>query len=492
MCKVFKFIFLMCLFGSLSGCFKGKSVDLIIHNAHIHTLNDKEDVFEAIAIKDGKIIEAGPERQILNRYRSKDEIDAGGKDIYPGFTDSYGHIIDFAKRKLCVDLTGTRSYDELLVRLEKHDQLNTNSFIIGQGLDTSLWNSKEKLTNGRLNKLFPKKFVCLYLLGEESVMTNNEFLRKSKLENINGFVTGNSLNFVSDFLPPYSKNVLKKSILEIQNELFQYGITGVHEVDLEFESLNVFKDLVKSNQFYLNVYGILAPTEKNIEFAKKHKKYKFKNLTVRSFHANSKISMEELKRLALVCESSGYQLSVDCLNSKNNTFIFDIFSTINNVNKDHRWRLENAQNLTPKEYIQSVQLGVFHTIVPNQAITDFSNFSFKSVLNQSGMVSIGSNFPIQKFNPFLTIHISSQGLNSDNSILKGIISKELLTLNECIKGITTWSSYASFEEKNIGTLEKGKDATLVLFEFPVATSQTFRQNYAFMTFIKGKKVYSIE
>ena len=46
MCKVFKFIFLMCLFGSLSGCFKGKSVDLIIHNAHIHTLNDKEDVFE--------------------------------------------------------------------------------------------------------------------------------------------------------------------------------------------------------------------------------------------------------------------------------------------------------------------------------------------------------------------------------------------------------------------------------------------------------------
>jgi hypothetical protein len=39
---------------ALTSCFKGKSVDLIIHNAQIHSMNDKGEVFEAIAIKDGK------------------------------------------------------------------------------------------------------------------------------------------------------------------------------------------------------------------------------------------------------------------------------------------------------------------------------------------------------------------------------------------------------------------------------------------------------
>ena len=162
----------------MSGCYKGKSVDIVIHNARIHTMNESDVIYEAIAIKEGKIVEVGPEQQILNKYTSKEEIDAGGKDIYPGFTDVHGHIIDLAKRKLSVDLTGTRSYDELLMRLEKYSQLNSSSFIIGRGLDTSLWSSKEKFTNERLNSVFSKIPVCLYFVGDEVVVVNKAFLTK--------------------------------------------------------------------------------------------------------------------------------------------------------------------------------------------------------------------------------------------------------------------------------------------------------------------------
>ena len=38
-------------------CHKGESVDLIIHNANVHTMTDEQDKIEAIAIKDGKIVE---------------------------------------------------------------------------------------------------------------------------------------------------------------------------------------------------------------------------------------------------------------------------------------------------------------------------------------------------------------------------------------------------------------------------------------------------
>jgi len=127
----------------LNSCYKGKSVDLIVHNAKIHTMNDANVVSEAMAIKDGKIVEVGPERQILNRYSANEEIDAGGKDVYPGFTDAHGHILSYAQQILSVDLVGCKSMDELLVRVEKYQQKNNRKFIIGRGWDQSLWASKD-------------------------------------------------------------------------------------------------------------------------------------------------------------------------------------------------------------------------------------------------------------------------------------------------------------------------------------------------------------
>ena len=73
---------------SLFSCMKGKSVDLVVHNARIHTMDDENSIEEAMAIKDGKIVEVGPERQILNKYSADEYIDAGKKDVFPGLTST--------------------------------------------------------------------------------------------------------------------------------------------------------------------------------------------------------------------------------------------------------------------------------------------------------------------------------------------------------------------------------------------------------------------
>ncbi|MBL4861416.1 MAG: amidohydrolase, partial [Crocinitomicaceae bacterium] len=90
---------------------KGESVDLIIHNARIHTMNYQNDIEDAVAIKDGKIVEVGPERQILNKYSADAFIDAQKKDVYPGWTDAHGHIMSYARQKISIDLVGCKSYD---------------------------------------------------------------------------------------------------------------------------------------------------------------------------------------------------------------------------------------------------------------------------------------------------------------------------------------------------------------------------------------------
>jgi predicted amidohydrolase YtcJ len=58
--------------------------------------------------------------------------------------------------------------------------------------------------------------------------------------------------------------------------------------------------------------------------------------------------------------------------------------------------------------------------------------------------------------------------------------------------MTIWAAFASFQENETGSLEKGKDATFVIFENPVRSTPEYQPNFSLYTFIKGKKVYSTE
>ena len=144
----YKAIFLFILLSfSFSSCYKGKDVDLVIHNAKINTMNNKNEIVEAIAVKDGKIVEIGPNQQILNKYNADKIIDAQGKEFFPGFTDAHGHILSYLKQKLSVDLVGSKSYQDMISRIEKYQTIKKRKIIVGRGWDQSLWGTKELPTN---------------------------------------------------------------------------------------------------------------------------------------------------------------------------------------------------------------------------------------------------------------------------------------------------------------------------------------------------------
>src|SRR5688500_16065069 len=76
---------------------KAETADLVIHNAIVYTLDENNSMAEAIAIKDGEIIETGAERQIMNKYSAEEYLDAKGRPVYPGFFDAHCHILNYGK-----------------------------------------------------------------------------------------------------------------------------------------------------------------------------------------------------------------------------------------------------------------------------------------------------------------------------------------------------------------------------------------------------------
>ena len=198
-------------------------------------------------------------------------------------------------------------------------------------------------------------------------------------------------------------------------------------------------------------------------------------------------------------------MNTHAIGDSTNRIVLDLYKMIYEVNKDHRWRIEHAQVLDPIDFKLFSEYAVFPSVQPTHAVSDMrwaetrlgktrlkGAYAYKTLLNQTGMLAIGTDFPIESFNPFLTIHAAVHRMNEENSPSNGFLSNEAITLEECIKGMTKWAAFASFQENELGTLEKGKDATFTILDYPISSSSEFKQNYAYMTFIKGKKVYTTE
>jgi predicted amidohydrolase YtcJ len=533
------------LLAVLVSCMKGKSVDLIVHNARIHTMDESNTVAEAMAIKDGKIVEIGPERQIMNKYAADEYLDAEKKDVFPGLTDAHGHMMSYARQLLSVDLTGSKSFKELLIRIEKYQQANRSKFIVGRGWDQSLWGTDALPSNEELNRLFPDIPVMLHRIDGHAALVNQKALDLAgitattvvaggSIASVDGRCTGllldNAINLVTARFPDFGKQALAASLLEVQQELLQYGVTGVHEAGVEQTDYRLLEELADKNKLHLDLYVMLYPTKENIAFAKKNGIVHHKNLTVRSFkviadgalgshgallkqpysddvhtHGLLTTSKEEMKRVAIIAESIGYQVNIHAIGDSTNRIVLDLISDIHQRNPDHRWRIEHAQIVDPADFKLFEESGAFPSVQPTHAVTDQrwaemrlgknrmkGAYAYKTLLQRCGMVALGTDFPVEQTNPFLTLHAAVHRTNADGEPIGGFLPNEALTIDECLKGMTLWPAYASFEEARLGTLEKGKDATFAILAFPFHVQPQFESNYAFKVFIRGVERYTSE
>lgn len=539
------FIFSLVLLIGAS-CMKGQSVDLVIHNAKIHTMDDKNSVMQAIAIRDGKVVEVGPDRQIMNKYRADEFIDAEGKDIFPGLADAHGHLMSLARQKLSANLVGSASMEELVVRVEKYDQKKERSVVIGGGWDQSLWNTNQLPTNEKLNEKFPKKPVVLYRIDGHAILVNNAALKKfginestkieggAILKNEDGSLTGllldNAISLISNKLPDFSDRELSAVLLEIQQELYGYGITDVHEAGLTPHDFKLIRKLVKENKLTIGIYGMLYPETENADFAKKHGILKDKNLLVRSFkvmgdgalgsrgallkqpysddlhnHGLLTTSVADLKRYSSLAELTGYQLNIHAIGDSTNRLVLELIQAYSQKNPDHRWRLEHAQVIDPEDFELLASSGAFPSVQPTHAVSDQrwaesrlgkarlrGAYAYNTLLQKAGMLAIGTDFPVESTNPFLTIHAAVNRKNAEGDPIEGFLMGEALSEEACLRGMTIWAAFASFQEDKKGSLEKGKDATLVILESPFSSKGAYSPNYSNRTFIRGKLVFSME
>lgn len=528
------------LFPLLSSCFKGKEADLIIHNARIYSFNLHGDVFEAMAIKDGKIIELGSEREILNKYRGN-AVNAEKKEIYPGFYDAHAHLFSLAEKKMSCDLTGSRSLQEVISRLERFEAQNNPKVLIGKGWDQSLWNNNELPDNSLLNTAFPEKPVILYRVDGHAILVNQTTIEKANItpqlvveggeihfneSGLTGILLDNAIDLIHPVLPKKNNAALKKAIINCQEELLQYGITNINEAGIYLDQLELLQELENEGKLKINIYAMLFPGEAELEFARKNGTYKSEHIHVRSFkvigdgalgsrgaclthpyndaphtHGFMLSSHEKIKELALFAKEIGYQLNVHSIGDSTNRTILKIMVETLKDTKDRRWRIEHAQIVQPED-IEYFKTGIIPSVQPTHAVSDMRfvqdrigktrekwAYAYQSLLRANGIIALGTDFPVEDVNPFNTIEAAVNRKNPAGEPNGGYLKDEALTLDQTLRGMTIWAAMASFEENEQGSLEPYKDATFIILHNPIQDAATYTMNYAKDVYIRGQRVY---
>ncbi len=518
------------------------SVDTIITDATIYSVNNSFAEASAMAIDKGKIVAIGTNREIAKQYESKNTIEAEGKFIYPGLIDAHCHFYSYGLSLQEADLRGTKSMDEIITRLKAFQKDKNPTFIVGNGWDQNDWKVKKYPTKAELDAAFPDIPVVLNRVDGHAIIVNSKALKLAgitkntkavggQIEIANGEPTGilvdNPMELVFKIIPKPTRKIQIAALLDAEKVMFDYGLTTVNDAGLDPDVIHLMDSLQKAKVMKLNVYAMITANQKNIDLYLKKGIYKTDNLNVRSFkmygdgalgsrgacmhkpysdkpdqYGALLAPVTELKEVARQIAASDFQLNTHAIGDSANTVILKIYRQVLEGTKDRRWKIEHAQVLREADF-DYFKFGIIPSVQPTHATSDMywagdrlgkerlkNAYAYKKLLQKAGMVALGTDFPVEEVNPMLTFHAAVARKDSKEYPKGGFQMENALTRAETLRGMTIWAAYSNFEEKEKGSLEVGKWADFVMYDQDLMKVEEHKivKMKPTSTYLKGKKV----
>ena len=133
--------------------------DAIYYHGHILTGvglgQGKLDFVSAIAMRDGIITATGTDESLLKTKGPKTQlVDLGGAFTMPGMNDAHTHLGEAGRIQLSIDLTGSKTLQEMLDRIERAAKIApAGKWLQGGGWDHTVWPEKVLPTRQELDAI---------------------------------------------------------------------------------------------------------------------------------------------------------------------------------------------------------------------------------------------------------------------------------------------------------------------------------------------------
>jgi len=118
-------------------------------------------------------------------------------------------------------------------------------------------------------------------------------------------------------------------------------------------------------------------------------------------------------------------------------------------------------------------------------------YAYKDLLDQYGLLALGSDFPVEHYNPLYGFHAAVARVDAKGLPIGGFQMENAITREQALRGMTIWAAYSCFQEKKRGSIEKGKDADFIILDDDIMTAEIdhLRNIKTLRTVIAGETVY---
>lgn len=539
--KIFTMLFVSVI---LFSCDSKQKVDLIVTNAKIYTVDEGFSMAEAFAVKDGKFEAIGTTSEITAAYEANETMDAEDKAVYPGFIDAHAHFYRLGLQQQMVNLVGTKSYEDIVARIVEFQQKNNKSYITGGGWDQNDWEDKEFPTKDTLDRLFPDTPIALSRIDGHALLVNQAALDKAgittetpfeggDIEQKNGKLTGilvdNPMQLIFDSQPKPTEDEMAEALMTAQKMCFEYGLTTVVDAGIDRKVIELMDSLQQHNDFKMRIYAMISNTEENLNYYLDKDPYKTDRLNVRSVkfygdgalgsrgaalkeeysdrhgHFGALLSpVETFKEVAAKVAKSKYQLNTHAIGDSANYVVLKTYDSLLKNEADRRWRVEHAQIVDEGDF-KYFSKNIIPSVQPTHATSDMywaedrlgeqrlqeGAYAYKKLLDQAGLVALGTDFPVEQVSTFLTFYAAVARKDTEDYPEGGFMKEEALSREETLKGMTIWAAYANFEEDEKGSIEVGKLADFIMLDKDIMEVEESRipNLKVLATYLNGEKVF---
>ena len=215
-------------------------------------------------------------------------------------------------------------------------------------------------------------------------------------------------------------------------------------------------------------------------------------------------SYKDIKDLADKLAKANFQMNTHAIGDSTINILIDTYSKVLENKTDPRWRIEHSQIIDLND-IDGYNNKILPSVQPTHATSDMywakdrvgskrikGAYAYKALLEKSKVIGLGTDFPVEKVNPFHTFYASISRKDLNDYPEKGFEFENALSREETLKGMTIWAAYLNFEEKEKGSIEKGKFADFIIIDRDIMKVETNKtpNTKVLKTYLSGELVYS--
>ena len=501
--------------------------DTILTNAEVHTLGDPDETYGAVAVRDGRVVRLADSYEIEFLEGAETEvIDCEGGVVLPGFVDAHTHLEMVGRHLVHADLRDVSSPAEAVDRLRDRAG-ETDGPVLGYGYDESTWDESRYLTTADLNPVATDRPVVAFREDMHTASVNDAALTAYRSEmpdadvqtekgEPTGVLVEEAVGALFSAFDPGVEGTedLLRAAQEHANAL---GVTGIHDMCRRSHKPRVFRDLdardeltlrVRLNYWENHTDAVVETGLRSGYGSEMVQTGAIKTFTDGSFGGRTAklrapysddedtdgqwvVDPEELDEMVAAAAEADLQFTAHAIGDAAVAESLDVLAAHDGDRLRHR--IEHAELLTEDLVARFAETGVVASVQPNflkwardgglyeSRLGDRRGevMPFRDLLDAGVPLAFGSD--CMPLDPLFGIE---QAVTAPEP-------SQRLTVTEALRAYTYGGAYAAGRESELGTLDVGKRADIVVLdESPwEAAGDAVADLDVTRTFVDGDTVY---